>query len=200
MTIHAEHLPRVENEQADWESRHRMASSNWKLNWGTFLQLEDRLGPFSINIFVSRINIQLPLYCSWRLDPTPSSLVDALSISWKDHYPYMFPPTALIPHCLDKPREEKVTATLIAPVWPNQIGFPQLLKSLTDLPTLLLPTQDIVTNPDSLNHPMKDHLPPLVTWPLSRDPTMQKDFQTELSASSGSHGKCQQSLVPGDSG
>lgn len=90
----------------------------------------------------------------------------------------MFPPFALIPCCLDKFREEKVTASLIAPVWLNQIWFPQLLKSLIDLQILLPPTQDIVTNPEGQNHPMamEGHLPP-ATWPVSGNPAMQKEFR-----------------------
>ena len=97
-----------------------------------------------------------------------------------------------------------MTVTLIAPVWPNQIWFPQLLRNLIDLPILLPPTQDIVTNPEGLTHPMamKGHLP-LAAWPVSGDPTAQKDFRIELSASSGSHGEGQLSQcipVPGDNG
>jgi len=113
----------------------------------------------------------------WRPDPAALT-VDALSISWKNHYPYMFPLFALIPCCLDGFREEKVTASLIAPVWLNQIWFPQLLKSLIDLQILLPPTQDIVTNPEGQNHPMamEGHLPP-ATWPVSGNSAMQKEFR-----------------------
>ena len=70
-----------------------------------------------------------------------------------------------------------MTATLIAPVWPNQIWFPQLLRSLIDLLIHLPSTQNIVTNPEGLSHPMamKRHLP-LAAWPASGDTTAQKDF------------------------
>ena len=66
ITIHAEHIPGAENIQADWESCHLTHSSDWKLHRGVFLSLEDRLGPFSIDLFASRMNAQLPMYCSWR--------------------------------------------------------------------------------------------------------------------------------------
>lgn len=110
-------------------------------------------------MFASRMNAQLHLYCSWRPDPT-ASMVDALSISWKDHYPYVFPPTAFIPHCLDKLREEKVTATLIVP---NQIWFSQLLKSF-DRPSFqssslpLWPTQGPETYNGNGRSPSTGHL------------------------------------------
>ena len=91
ITIHAEHLPASENIRVDWESRHLTDSSDWKLHRKVFLSLDKRLGPFSIDLFASRTNIQLLLYCSWRPHPT-ALVVDALSISWRNHHPYMFPP------------------------------------------------------------------------------------------------------------
>ena len=63
LTIHAQHLPGVENAPADWESRHRTDSSDWKLNRDMSLQLENKLGPFSVDMFASRTNAQLP-HCS----------------------------------------------------------------------------------------------------------------------------------------
>ena len=88
--IHAEHLPGVQNIRADWESRHTRDSSDWKLDRKVFLCLEERLGTFSIDLFASRTNNQLPVYCSWKADPAAVA-IDALSIPWTGHYPYMFP-------------------------------------------------------------------------------------------------------------
>ena len=93
--IHAEHLPGVQNIQADWESRHARDSSDWKLDRKIFLCLVERLGTFSINLFASRTNNQLPVYCSWKPDPAAMA-IDALSIPWMGHFPYMFPQFALI--------------------------------------------------------------------------------------------------------
>ena len=203
ITVHAEHLPGRFNVRADWESRHTTDSTDWMLHREIFLQLQAKLGPFTIDLFASRTNSQLPLYCSWKPDPEALA-VDALSISWKDHYPYIFSPFALIPRCLNKLEEEEVTALLIAPVWSNQVWFPLLLKSLIDFPILLPPIPDIVTNPQGLSHPLaiEGHLP-LAAWPVSGNPTVQRDFQKELSALSGNLGDRrlnQHTHVPGDNG
>ena len=203
ITIHAEHLPGLENVRADWESRHLTDSSDWMLDRDVFQQLESREGPFSIDLFASRTNAQLPLYCSWRADPGALA-VDAFSISWKDHNPYLFPPFVLIPRCLSKLEAEKTTAWIIAPVWPNQIWFPQLLSYLTDHPILLPPIPDIVSNPDGRNHPLaeKGHLP-LAAWCVSGDPARRRAFQNELQRSSGNHGDPplnQHTTMPGDNG
>jgi len=183
ITIHAEHLPGVENIQADWESRHQMDSSDWKLDRNVFISLVERLGPFSIDLFASRTNAQLPLYCSWRAEPAAVS-VDALSIPWTSHYPYMFPPFPLISRCLGKLNRERVSAVMIAPVWPNQPWFPQLLNSLNGMPILLPPLPEIVTNAAGQNHPlvMEDRLP-LAAWPVSGDQEKQEAFLNELSTS-----------------
>ena len=201
--IHAEHLPGSENIQADWHSRHTTDSSDWRLRREIFLLLEDRVGPFTIDLFASRTSAQMIPYCSWRPDPF-SMAVDALSIPWKGHYPYAFPPFALISRFLAKLREEEVSATLIAPVWSNQIWFPQLLHCLVDLPILLPPSQDILTNSLGQHHPLvlEGHLP-LAAWIVSGKHAMQLDFQEELLRSSGGHGDPQlnpRTQVPGGSG
>ena len=201
--VHAEHLPGVENTRADWESRHVEESGDWMLDCQVFEQLNQLLGPFTVDLFASRTNAQLPQYCSWRPYPEAWS-VDAFTVSWATQYPYMFPPFLLIPQCLSKMRSEQSSGLLIAPVWPNQVWFPQLLRHLRGFPILLPPTGDIVTGPDGSNHPMamEGHLP-LAAWPISGDPTMLRDFQTELSRSSESRGDPplrQLTHLPGNNG
>ena len=203
IVIHAEHLPGKENVEADWESRHVHDSSDWRLDRQVFLELENRLGPFSIDLFASRTNTQLDLYCSWRPDPYAVA-VDALSIPWTGHFPYLFPPFALISRCLSKIREEQMPAVIVAPLWPNQVWFPLLLKSLADIPVLLPQTQNILTDLDGKSHPLslQGHLP-LVAWPVSGIRSDQMDFQKELLRYSGSHGESQLNLptqAPGNSG
>ena len=140
----------MENIRADWLSRHLRDSSDWRLNRQVFLKLESRLGRFSIDLFASRTNTQLQVYCSWRPDPEAVA-VDALSVAWSCHNPYMFPPFALIPRCLTKLQEAAALAVLIAPVWPNQPWFPSVLEYLTPPPILLPLLADIVTNTEGLS-------------------------------------------------
>ena len=90
ITIDAQHLTESKNIHADWESRHLTDSSDWKLHREIFLSLEKRLGCFSMHLFASRTNTQLPPYFSWRPDPTALA-VDALLISWGSYCPYTFP-------------------------------------------------------------------------------------------------------------
>ena len=49
-----------------------------------------------------------------------------------------------------------MTACVIAPVWPNQVWFPQHLAYLVDHPILLPPIPDIVLGPEGRNHPLAE--------------------------------------------
>lgn len=182
--IHAEHLPGKENIRADWESSHFNDSSDWKLDSKIFASLEETMGPFTIDLFTSRTNRQLPVYCSWRPDPEAYA-VDAFSIQWANHYPYLFPPFALINRCTAKIKEEKVDAVLIAPVWQNQVWYPGLLEMLVSEPVLLPMSQDILQNTQGEPHPLvtEGHLP-LAAWPVSGKNSEPGAFLKELSQSS----------------
>ena len=100
-----------------------------------FESLQDFLGPFSVDLFASRTNHQLPEYCSWRPDPAART-VDAFSIPWSSERPYLFPPFSLVGRALAMIQGEAVTfACLIAPAWPAQTWYPQLLNMLVRNPT-----------------------------------------------------------------
>ena len=193
----------MENIRADWESRHMKDASDWKLDRQVFLEVEERMGPFSIDMFASRTNAQLPAYCSWRADPAALA-VDGLSIPWKEHHPYMFPPFALISRCLDKLRREEASAVMIAPVWPNQTWFPQVLDSLSDYPVLLPPLTEIVSSPTGQCHPMAiEGRLPLAAWPVSGELTSLEAFRSELLTSYRNLGENLQNqpiLMPGNDG
>lgn len=83
----AEYLPGLQNQTADWESRHFHDYSN-------------------------RSNHQIQKYIIWRPDPMAWK-VDALSISWTEMVGYAFPPFCLIGKCI----KEIAMIVLIAPVW-----------------------------------------------------------------------------------
>ena len=90
----------------------------------------------SIDLFATAQNKKLPVYCC----PFPdinAFQVDALSISWKGMYAYAFPPPILIPKVLQKIREEMSIVLLIAPMWPRQSWYPQMIELLIKVPIKL---------------------------------------------------------------
>jgi len=87
--IWAEYLTGVENTIEDQESMHHQDNSNWQLRPSIFNALDSLMGPFSIDLFASRTNHQLPTYYNWK--PNLGALtVDAFSIYWAKMTPYMF--------------------------------------------------------------------------------------------------------------
>jgi len=181
ITLRAEYLPGVQNTTADWESRHHQDSSDWQLCPSVFDTLNYQLGPFSIDLFASRTNHQLPTYCSWRPDPGAST-IDAFSISWTKMTPYLFPPFCLVGRALSKIRRESVNfACLIAPAWPAQHWYPQLLSMLSDFPILLPEDHDLLLDVNHQPNPLQEEGRLYLTaWPISGRPMRHKAFHREL--------------------
>jgi len=195
ITIHAEYLPGSENTTADWESRHHQDNSSWHLCPVVFDALHHLLGPFTMDLFASRMNHQLPVYCSWKPDPGALA-VDGFSISWAREFPYLFPPFCLVGRALSKiQREAVMCACLIAPAWPTQVWYPQLLAMLTDFPILLPDHDDLLLSPDHRSHPLQlERSLHLTAWPISGNSMRCKEFLKELQNLSLTHGE--ETLTP----
>ena len=204
ITLHAEYLPGTENTIADWESRHHQDSSNWELCPSVFEVLNCLLGPFSVDLFASRTNYQLPVYCSWKPDPGALA-VDAFSISWAREIPYLFPPFCLVGRALSKIQRETIScACLVAPAWPTQAWYPQLLAMLVDLPVLLPEEDDLLLSPDQRPHPLQlEGSLCLTAWPISGNTMKCEAFlkeQRNLSSSLGEGIPMAHTMQPGVSG
>ena len=112
ITVHAEHLPRSQNKEADIESRRVVNSSDWSLDRTVFLEIQSLWGPFSTDLFAARHNSQMPCYFSFHQDPGAL----ALHRTGSSVQPYAFPPFSLIGRILQKLRQDRVwSLILIAP-------------------------------------------------------------------------------------
>ena len=176
--LSAEHIPGIQNVDADRESRRKGDSSEWKLDPAIFQQVMQILGPCQVDLFASRISAQLPVYMSWKPDPG-SIATDALSQSWTDIKGYAFPPFSLIGRCLSKVQRERVKELiLVAPVWPSQPWFAVLLSMLFQRPLLLPKQSSLLTNHNNESHPLAHQLS-LAVWPISGVPSIIKEFQAK---------------------
>ena len=103
---------------------------------------------------------QYPTTNILQLETRPSSSYSGCPFHFmENHHPYIFPPFAPNSRCLNKLREGKVTAILIAPVWTNQIWFPQFLQSFDRL------TNPSPTEPQHLDEPTgAGTAHPIVIW------------------------------------
>ena len=100
-----------------------------------------------INLLVTPLNLQLPvLFSSF---PNPAAFgVDALSVPWDSfRAAYVFPPKMLVRNVLENLRGLDLTLIVIAPWWPNQSWFPDLLEFSIDHPVELPVTRTLLTQP-----------------------------------------------------
>lgn len=183
--IHAEHIPGVENMTADWDSRfvdEPNPKLEYQLNPRLFAMLDSNplFGPHTIDLMASGTNAQLKRFYSLRPDPA-SAGTDAFLQPWRGERSWINPPWFLIPRILFRLREQEAEATLVAPIWPSQPWYPQLLSMLVADPVCL---------PDSGTflaiHPTTEPTPwtKAAAWRISGNATRPLDYRRELSTSS----------------
>jgi hypothetical protein len=184
--LSAEHIAGILNIEADYESRHVDNRLEWAIYPDVFHQLCEKFGTPTIDLFASRINAKLPKFVSWRPEPGAVN-INAFSMSWADSYVYLFPPFSLLTKCLQKLMFEGTDALLIAPLWPTQPWFAQILRLLTAIPVMLPKTRMLYlpTAPRE-SHPL--HHLKLIACRLSGNPDKRNRFLTKLSESSATHG------------
>ena len=108
-TVFATYIPGKLNVRADQLSRVKRDRTDWMLNRREFRALEQRWGPFTLDAFATRLNRQLPRYCSWRPDPE-ATLVDALQQDYRKERAWANPPFNLIGRFLARIKRQRATA------------------------------------------------------------------------------------------
>lgn len=141
----------------------------------------------NIDLFATRLNNQLTLYCSWKPDPR-CAFVDALTIDWNKVNFYAFPPFSLIPRCLQKVVQDQAKGILIIPVWPTQTWLSQVLQLLCNQPWILKPSKSLLQHASQQAHPLHNKLH-LMVCPLSGNSLHNTMFLQTLPRSSWAPGE-----------
>lgn len=177
-----------ENVLADRLSRQDRSGIEWMLDKLVFNEL-NRIFKFEIDLFASRLNNQLPKYCSWRGDPNAWEN-NALTLDWtRLHNCYAFPPFSLIPAILQKIDAEQADMVLIVPLWRGQMWFSQLLRMLCKRPILLPRKKNLLTHPQDPDrvHPLLPKTQ-FLACRLSGKSYKTKEFLKNLPTLSSNHG------------
>jgi len=187
--VSAVHIAGKLNIGADNRSRHFSDKNEWMLNRNVFRDILSIYPELNIDLFATRLNNQLKMYCSWKPDPG-CAYVDALSINWTNFKFYAFPPFSLIrPKCVQKINQDKAKGILIIPLWPTQTWFPLVLQLLYDQPWILKPSNSLLQHVYHREpHPLHQKLR-LMVCPLSGIPSENMIFLQKSQISSWPHGE-----------
>ena len=177
--LRAAHVAGVDNKLADMLSRQRVLHGEWMLHRTVVQTIFKQLERPLIDLFASKLNNQLPTFCSWT--PQGGELtVDSLSISWKNLSAYAFPPIPLITRVLRKVREDRCRLILIAPMWPRRTWYSDLLDLLWEVPRVLPSRPDLLSQQGGRVWHPEPEIFKLVAWPLSGVTSESKGFLERL--------------------
>ena len=154
--LSAAHVPGKDNSEADAESRTENDDREWSLNANIFNTIHEPFPGLTVDLFASRLNNKLPKYVSRKPDPNAFA-TDAFSLTWDNNFYFMFPPFSLLPRILQKIEADRVSALLIAPLWPTKSWWPSLLHLVAGQCYRLPNTRQILHLPHKpgQQHPMK---------------------------------------------
>jgi ribonuclease HI len=158
-TLTAVYVKGTSNSEADSLSR-LARSGDYSLKEGILQKIQDSLGiTIGCDLFANRRNKQHARYATLSLTDKQAMARDGMSIPWKGlEMPLIHPPIPLIQRCLNKIREEKIKAVVIAPHWQGQ-WWSTALKAISLRVVILGEAQDILT-PGPLMKKFGDKLPP----------------------------------------
>ena len=176
LAVQAFHVPGKDNCLADYYSRYRTDSSDWRLDPAMFARIQE-IWPVNVDLFASSWNKQLECFVSWKHQPE-SLAIDAFSLNWGQFTGYLFPPFCLIARCLSKVRMDQAEVTLVTPFWPTQAWFPLAVELTCDRPRLFPVSKQLLTGPRNNAHPLLGQQTfRLIAWRLSGSDMRRKKFR-----------------------
>ena len=96
-----------------------------------------------LDLFTTRLAKQLLIYVSPCLDPQAFD-TDSLSLDWDIlPFPDFFPPSPILTMVLQNVKQSSNTFLVIAPLWPHQSWYPDLISLSVDHP-LCLPQLEVL--------------------------------------------------------
>ena len=122
------HVPGKLNVLADSLSRTLVpVNTEWELLQLVFQAITLQWGSPHVDLFATSLNYKLQVFASLVPDPK-AYVVDAMSFPWEGMFAYAFPPFRFLSAVLRKISVEQCLIILIAPAWPKQAWFPDLLR------------------------------------------------------------------------
>jgi hypothetical protein len=135
--LSAVHIPGIHNIEADEASRVFKDELEWTLHEASFQRICGKFGKPIMDLFASRLNFKVSIFCSFKPDPL-ASVVDAFTFPWDRGLYYGFPPFCLLGKTLQKIVQDGTDIILIVPNWPTKAWYPMFRRLLT-APAISIP-------------------------------------------------------------
>ena len=168
---------------------HKIVKTEWALDQSIGNSIFQMFNYPNLDLFATRFNHKLPLYVYLVLD-NQAFAIDAFLMNWNRFHAYGFPPTIMIPSVLNKIHQSQCRIVLIAPLWPQQTWFSEVLQLLVSTPVSLPLFPKLLTqakgNFQYQNLPVLN----LHTWELSSNQLEIENFHKmlqNLSPNQGEH-------------
>lgn len=143
------HIPGILNTRADKLSRLRQKCNDdmeWALQEDTYQKISSKMGHCDFDLFASDKNHKHSTYISYI--PEKSAIaINAFSVTWNYKLHYAFPPFSIIGRVLQNMREDRAEMLMVAPLFPSQPWFPQLLQLISGQSFVLPKTDKILFLP-----------------------------------------------------
>lgn len=129
-SIKAEHLPWIENREADWLSRKQVDEGGWSLHPQVFEQIVRAFGRPDVDLFASKEKADVPFFLSRTLKPSAP-----MPCSFHGHgLSFMPSPFPLIQAVLQRVKKFKASLMLVAPDWPRRPWYPYIVNMAVSPP------------------------------------------------------------------
>ena len=190
LTLSAVYVPGEENQIADKKSRVFQDSLEGMLHPAVFQALQKEVGCFSIDLFATQVNHQVPAFVSWR--PEPGAVAtDAFNVKWDFQLAYLFPPFCMIKRCLRKIQQDQAHCVLITPVWkssPISISSHSISVSRATIASAKMAGSSETSRHKKRYTPCLQKTFRLAAWPISGQNSQRKDFLRKFQISSSPPG------------
>ncbi|CAG2227118.1 unnamed protein product [Mytilus edulis] len=124
------------------------------------------VGAPRVDLFAINLNYKVQVFMSPVPDPKPYA-VDCMSVPWDGMFAYAFPPFRFLSEVLRVISTEQGLVILIAPAWPKQAWFPDLLYLSCARPLVLPVRYNLLSQfKGKILHPNPEKLH-LFAWLLS---------------------------------
>lgn len=143
------HIPGKLNTTADSLSRQKRKCNEdmeWAININIYDMICQKMGSSEIDLFASAKNHKHKRYVSY-MPEKGAVAINAFSIYWKYKLHYAFPPFSVIGRVLQKMCEEEAEVIMVAPIFPSQPWFPQLLSQISGQSYILPKTDKVLYLP-----------------------------------------------------